>query len=58
LLFAVGLVGEYVVKVYEEAKGRPLYVFKQRPPTRSKRRRLHVAGEVTDSADELGKDAA
>jgi dolichol-phosphate mannosyltransferase len=58
LLFAVGLVGEYVVKVYEEAKGRPLYVFKQRPASRSKSRRLLVAGDVADPADDLGKDAA
>ena len=25
-LIAVGLVGEYVSRIYEEAKGRPLYV--------------------------------
>jgi len=28
----IGLIGEYLVRVFEEAKGRPLYLFKQRPP--------------------------
>jgi polyisoprenyl-phosphate glycosyltransferase len=26
-----GLIGEYVARIFEEAKGRPLYFFKQRP---------------------------
>jgi hypothetical protein len=26
ILMAVGLVGDYVARIYEEAKGRPLYV--------------------------------
>jgi polyisoprenyl-phosphate glycosyltransferase len=26
ILIAIGLVGEYVAKIYEESKGRPLYV--------------------------------
>jgi len=25
-MIAIGLVGEYVARIYEEAKGRPLYV--------------------------------
>jgi dolichol-phosphate mannosyltransferase len=25
-LFAIGMVGDYVARIYEEAKGRPLYV--------------------------------
>jgi dolichol-phosphate mannosyltransferase len=31
-LTAIGLIGEYLVQLLAEAKGRPLYVFKQRPP--------------------------
>lgn len=27
----VGLIGEYIARIFEEAKGRPLYFFKQRP---------------------------
>jgi glycosyltransferase involved in cell wall biosynthesis len=27
----IGLIGEYVARIFEEAKGRPLYLFKQRP---------------------------
>jgi glycosyltransferase involved in cell wall biosynthesis len=30
-LVFVGLIGEYIARVFEEAKGRPLYVLKQRP---------------------------
>ena len=28
----IGLIGEYLVRLFEEAKGRPLYLFKQQPP--------------------------
>ena len=31
----IGLIGEYLVRVFEEAKGRPLYLFKQQPPRRA-----------------------
>jgi dolichol-phosphate mannosyltransferase len=27
----IGLIGEYLARVFEEVKGRPLYIFKQRP---------------------------
>ncbi len=30
-LFSIGLVGEYLARVFEEAKHRPLYFFKQEP---------------------------
>lgn len=30
-LVCLGLLGEYIARIYEEAKGRPLYVFKQTP---------------------------
>jgi dolichol-phosphate mannosyltransferase len=30
----IGLIGEYLVRVFEEAKRRPLYIFKQQPPSR------------------------
>lgn len=30
----IGLIGEYLVRVFEEAKQRPLYIFKQQPPPR------------------------
>jgi len=32
-LVFIGLIGEYLVRVFEEAKGRPLYLFKQQPPS-------------------------
>ena len=27
----LGIIGEYVARIFEEAKGRPLYVFRQAP---------------------------
>lgn len=34
----IGLIGEYVARIFEEAKGRPLYFFKQRPPDEQRSR--------------------
>jgi len=31
-IMSVGIIGEYIARIFEEAKGRPLYLFKQRPP--------------------------
>lgn len=31
-ILLIGLTGEYVARIFEETKGRPLYFFKQRPP--------------------------
>ncbi len=28
----VGILGEYIARIFEEVKRRPLYVFKQKPP--------------------------
>ncbi len=28
----MGVIGEYIARIFEETKGRPLYFFKQRPP--------------------------
>jgi len=28
----IGLIGEYLSRIFEETKNRPLYVLKQRPP--------------------------
>jgi glycosyltransferase involved in cell wall biosynthesis len=28
----IGLIGEYLARIFEETKRRPLYVFKQEPP--------------------------
>lgn len=33
-LVFIGVIGEYLVRLFEEAKGRPLYFFKQEPPSR------------------------
>ena len=30
-IMSVGLIGEYIARIFEEAKGRPLYFFRQRP---------------------------
>lgn len=30
-LISIGIVGEYLARIFEESKGRPLYFFKQRP---------------------------
>jgi len=32
-LVFIGLIGEYLSRIFEETKNRPLYVLKQRPPT-------------------------
>jgi dolichol-phosphate mannosyltransferase len=39
-LVFIGLIGEYLARIFEEVKGRPLYLFKQRP---SRRRALRAA---------------
>jgi hypothetical protein len=31
-LVFIGLIGEYLSRIFEETKHRPLYVLKQRPP--------------------------
>ncbi|HEY6195573.1 MAG TPA: glycosyltransferase family 2 protein [Candidatus Eisenbacteria bacterium] len=28
----IGLIGEYIARIFEESKGRPLYLFKRQPP--------------------------
>jgi len=35
----IGLIGEYLARVFEQVKGRPLYVFKQQPRAASRRGR-------------------
>jgi len=45
-LFAVGLVGEYIAKIFEEVKQRPLFI----------RRSIIKAGEVRPAADLAGGD--
>jgi dolichol-phosphate mannosyltransferase len=41
-LIFIGLIGEYLARIFEEVKGRPLYLFKQRP----RRRRPRPAAET------------
>jgi hypothetical protein len=36
-LVFIGLIGEYLARIFEEVKGRPLYLFKQRPRRRRAR---------------------
>jgi hypothetical protein len=31
-LMFIGLVGQYVARVFEELKGRPMYILRQEPP--------------------------
>ena len=43
-LVGIGISGEYIARVFEESKGRPLYFFKQTPEdVRAKRVRLRKA---------------
>ena len=44
-LFAVGLVGEYIAKIFEEVKQRPLFI----------RRSIIKEGEVRPAADPQGR---
>lgn len=44
-LFFIGLIGEYLARVFEEVKGRPLYLFKQKPRRRQRRAGM-VVGRV------------
>lgn len=37
-LVFIGLIGEYLSRIFEETKHRPLYVFKQRPPAAAPKR--------------------
>jgi dolichol-phosphate mannosyltransferase len=46
----IGLIGEYLARVFEEAKGRPLYLFKQKPqgeevpaPVAARVQQMHVS---------------
>jgi len=32
----IGLVGQYIARVFEEVKNRPMYIFKQSPPAQVK----------------------
>jgi dolichol-phosphate mannosyltransferase len=53
-LFCIGLLGEYLVRVYEEAKGRPLYLFKQTP----RRSESSTDGLRARTADELERSSS
>jgi dolichol-phosphate mannosyltransferase len=60
-LTAVGLVGDYVARIYEEAKGRPLYVVSEvwniEPPGAAPPRTVCVArGAEGGGADGFGSD--
>jgi dolichol-phosphate mannosyltransferase len=47
-LVCIGLIGEYIARIFEEVKGRPLYFFKQGPGE----------AECATAADERGESAA
>jgi glycosyltransferase involved in cell wall biosynthesis len=42
----IGLVGQYLARVFEEVKGRPIYLVKQKPRAVKRRLRAHV-GQLT-----------
>jgi dolichol-phosphate mannosyltransferase len=50
----IGLIGEYMARVFEEVKGRPLYFFKQVPPQQrraAQRTTTQAAPFVRDSSE-------
>jgi dolichol-phosphate mannosyltransferase len=50
-LFALGLVGEYVAKIYDEAKGRPLYVLREAVNLRAENRTVPRTASVAREDD-------
>jgi dolichol-phosphate mannosyltransferase len=56
-LFFLGIIGEYVGRVYEEAKGRPHYVVRKVIRQRSAGSRTTTSlGEVTEVLERTGTD--
>ena len=51
-LIAIGLVGEYVARIYEEAKGRPLYVVSDSVNVPTVEAHIAKAVILSSSADE------
>lgn len=47
VMISIGLVGEYVARIYEEIKGRPLYVVSERYNVSSEDRQPEVTGTTT-----------
>jgi hypothetical protein len=50
-LFFIGLIGEYLARVFEEVKRRPLYLLKQKPKRRGRRREQALEATVTTGAE-------
>jgi hypothetical protein len=48
-LIFIGLIGQYLARVFEELKGRPLYILKQEPASPSPRTRVSEAPPVVGS---------
>ena len=48
-LVFIGLMGQYVARMFEELKGRPMYILKQEPPPPPYRASA-VAGPVVEGA--------
>jgi dolichol-phosphate mannosyltransferase len=48
----IGLIGEYIGRIYEESKRRPLYFIKYRTPRRRRGRRQRVTSSLIIGADD------
>ena len=49
-MIAIGILGEYIGRIYEEIKQRPLYVVRERVGFEERGQRLEVGGQDEEAA--------